>query len=264
MRQPIDIIPIKCLNPGEKEIQQIDSIWETRSLRPISRSFPLLRDLTLRKLCSGEVDSRAFRFCIKRLEALARCPEFEVPDTYFVNITPLVIKALSEYPASTDELSRYLSAVPTGEDDLTRIAMHLRDSSRNYYTWQSYRLWTLLVQKGYRNSDLLSFAMEVVRSGSDDANRCGATLYSGAFGDKRIRIEIAERFPDLDSFIGQRAALLAIQELHFRPHVEDHIAPAIRNDLRNVYRGLKRRGLYVAPPEPFPITRILDMERHYD
>jgi hypothetical protein len=260
--RPDDIA--KCLDAGETELQQIDSIWQTRSLRPISRSFPLLSRLTQRLLGCGDIGSRAFRYCIRRLEVLASCSEFEVPEAYFAPITPLVIDALSMYPASTDELARYLRAVPTSAADLRQIADLLKDDTRNYYTWQSYRLWTLLVQKNHRDPDLVMFAMEVIKGQKDGAARCGATLYAGAFGSKEDRIEIAKRFGELTSFMGQRAALLAVQELHFKPHIRDNIAPRLRDDLKNVYRGLNRAGVYVAPPLPISITRILDAERDYD
>jgi len=254
----------KCLDAGEAELQQIDAIWQTRSLRSISRSFPLLSDLTQRLLRGGEVGSRAFRYCIRRLEALASCPEFEVPDAYFAPITPLVTDALSACPASTDELTRYLRAVPTTDGDLDRVAQLLQDEERNYYTWQNYRLWVLLVQKKFNRTELVTFAMTIVRDQPDCATRCGATLYAGAFGSKDDRIAIAQRFGSLESFMGQRAALLAIQELHFTPHVRDHVRPNLRKDLKNVYKGLSRQGIYVAPPPPVSITRILDTERDYD
>ncbi|WP_439817995.1 RNA-directed DNA polymerase [Zavarzinia sp. CC-PAN008] len=253
-----------CLDSGEPELQRIDSIWQTRQLRPISRSFPLLRAYTLRKLREGDVASRGFRYCIRRLEALAVCAEFEVPEAYFTDITRLVLEALPEHPASSDELARYLRAVPTKREDLDLVGSLLTDAGRNFYTWQCYRLWLLLVQKKHRDEALVAYAMQVVRSGGDNAARCGATLYAGAFGTSVDRIGIAERFSDLRSFLGQRAALLAIQELHFKPHVAAYVMPNLRADLLGVYRGLGRRGIYMAPPKPISITRILDTERDYD
>lgn len=52
------------------------------------------------------------------------------------------------------------------------------------------------------------------------------------------------------SSLGQRAALLAVQELHFQSHIERNVSPKLRSDLRNVYRRLDRRGVYMAPAEP--------------
>ncbi len=254
----------ECLDAGQGELQQIDAIWQTRSLRSISRSFPLLSELTQRKLRAGEVGSRTFRYCIRRLETLASSPEFAVPPPYFAAITPLVIEALTAHPAATDELARYIRAVPTSADDLNQVAALLQDDRRNFYTWQNYRLWQLLVQKEHRTEELLAYAATVVQEQPDNATRCGATLYLGAFGNDQQRALIAQRFRSLDSFIGQRAALIAVQELHFRPHIEEHVQPHLRDDLRNVYRGLGRAGRYMAPPEPRSITRIIDVDRDYD
>lgn len=253
-----------CLDTGDSDLQQIDSIWQTRSLSPIRRSFPLLSELTKRELRNGQVGSRTFRYCIRRLEILARCPEFEVPDEYFSDITPLVVDALSQHPAATDELARYIRAVPTTTENLECVSEILRDETRNYYTWQNYRLWVLLVQKEYYDDPLLGYAMNIVKTQGDNATRCGATIYAGAFGNKANRIEIAKRFGTLESFIGQRAAILAVQELHYKPHVHDHIVPSLRNDLKDVYRNLKRKGSYIAPPLPVSITQVLDREREYD
>lgn len=254
----------QCLDRGDSDLQQIDSIWQTRSLNPISRSFPLLSELTKRELRNGQVGSRTFRYCIRRLEVLARCPEFEVPDEYFSDITPLVVDALSQHPAATDELARYIRAVPTTTENLESVSEILRDETRNYYTWQNYRLWVLLVQKEYDVDALLDYAMDIVKTQGDNATRCGATIYAGVFGNKANRIEIAKRFGTLKSFIGQRAAILAVQELHYKPHVHDHIVPSLRNDLKDVYRNLKRKGSYIAPPLPVSITQVLDRERDYD
>ena len=195
---------------------------------------------------------------------MASCSEFEVPDSYFTPITPLVINALSDHPASTDELARYIRAVPTTDEDLNQVAELLKDPSRNYYTWQNYRLWLLLIQKNYSSPNLLNYAMDVVRTQEDNAARSGATLYAGVFGSKNERIDIAKGFSELNSFMGQRFAILAVQELHFRPHIHTYVAPHVRDDLKNVYRNLKRSGNYVASPLPTSITRVLDKERDYD
>lgn len=106
----------RCLDLGGTELHQIDAIWNTRAIRPIARSFPLLRELTLRLLQNGEVDKRVFRYCIRRLEVLAQCPEFSVPPEYFDGITTLVVDALATSPASTDQLARYLRSVPLGPE----------------------------------------------------------------------------------------------------------------------------------------------------
>jgi hypothetical protein len=252
-----------CLDTGGSELQQIDAIWQTRSIAPISRSFPILHEMAKRLLRSNEVNSREFRFCIKRLELLAQCPEFSVPDQYFAPITALVIAALPRHPAATDQFVKYLRAVPVSITDLDCIAQYVQDQQKNFYTWQNYGLWLLLVQKEYRSDSLLAFALEVVRTSDDNATRCGATLYVGALGNSENRIVVAQRFISLTSFLGQRAALIAVQELNFRPHIEDSVKPYIRNDLIGVFAGLHREGIYVASRETTSITNMIDLERDY-
>lgn len=254
----------KCLDSGGSELRQIDAIWRTRSIRPISRSFPTLQALTLKLLRNGAVDSREFRYCVKRLEILATAKEFAVPNAYFEPITPSVIDALPQFPAVTDQLSKYLRSVPVSDLQLNLISELLRDPRRNFYTWQNYQLWELLVHKKYRNDDLLSYALEIVGGGEDTATRCGATIYLGALGENPERIAVAKNFRSLKSFLGQRSALLAVHELHYRPHIEIEVQPFLRQDLMGVFKGLGREGKYVSAPEPQSITSVLDVERDYE
>ncbi|MBK3776251.1 hypothetical protein GAY31_19190 [Azospirillum brasilense] len=254
----------ECLDTESSEIQQIDAIWHTRAIRPITRSFPLLKKLAIRLLQNGEADKRAFRFCIKRLEMLAHCPEFNVPPAYFAEITPLAIEALTRSPAATDQLARYLRAVPVEVTDLDQIADILQDPQKSIYTWQCYCLWTLLIHKKYCNAALLGHALSLVREGPDDANRSGAVLYAGAIGGKDDRIVIAENFKNAKSFLGQRASLIAVQELHYRPHIENHIQGHLREDLKGIFRQLNRKGIYLTAPEITPITSFIDLGRDYD
>lgn len=253
----------ECLDTGGGELQQIAAIWNTRSLRPISRSFPHLKALTIRLLREGGVDRRAFRFCVHRLEALAYCPEFDVPPEYFEEITPLIIHALTTNPSASDRLTQYLRAVPLNPTNFDYISALLRDRDRNIYTWQSHSLWTLLINKRHVSDLLLKHAMELVRTGPDDANRAGAVMYAGALGGKAERLVIAQCFSRAVSFHGQRASLLAVQELEYR-HIREHVQDHIRSDLQGVYKGIRGEGVYMVEPERQPITRFIDLDRHYD
>jgi len=254
----------RCLDMGGSELQQIHSAWNTRAVKPITRSFPMLRDLTLRLLQSNRVDSREFRFCMHRLETLALCSEIEVPDEYFAPITDHIVPALTANPAVTDELARYLRAVPTSKQLLDNVGEMLLNSQRFFYNWQNYRLWVLLVEKEHRSPRLLAHALDIVRNSPDNPTRSGATLYLGAIGTKNDRIAIAQNFGRLTSFLGQRSALLASQELHFTPHIRDSVQPHLRADLVNVYRSLGRKGIYCSRPEAISLTRVIDVDRHYD
>lgn len=104
----------------------------------------MLKDLTLKVFRDGEIDSREFRYCVRRLRALATCPEFCVPPEFFEPITELAIGVLETFPATTDQLVEYLAAVQTTSAQLQEIAIYLQNSQKSAYTWQNYRLWSLL------------------------------------------------------------------------------------------------------------------------
>jgi hypothetical protein len=253
----------KCLDTMNPELLELDAIWKTKKPRVISRSFPALRDLTIKLLESNSVDTREFRFCIARLEALALCQEYSPPAAYFAEITPLILEALSRFPAATDQLVKYIRAVPTSDEDLRRVGEHLMDAKRSIYTWQNYRLWILLGQKSYREPALVEFATQIVEEAADGPTRCGATMYLGATGNLAERVLIAHNFHSLNTFMGQRNALIAIQELRYKDHVAGPVQPHVRADLKGVWRGLGRGGVYFAPPEPKSLSWFVEGERDY-
>jgi hypothetical protein len=253
------------LSGASAEVEHIDTLWRTRTRQVILRSIPKLKDLTLRLIRQGKTDSKDFRFCIGRIEDLALCDEIAVPQQFFSEITPAMIRSVIDVPSSTDLFARYLEAVPVGNDDLAVIAAHLLDDARALYSWQNFHLWSLLARKRYSNGVLLNHARRVLSVSEDTATRAGATVYAGVMGTNEIRQSIAERFKCLDSFMGQRCALIAVHEVPFKPIIETHVKPFVRSDLTGVYRKLHERpGCYFAPLEKRPITKFLNLDRDYD
>jgi hypothetical protein len=238
-------------------------MWETKKVSVIKKSFAALRDQTVRLLEEGKIDSREFRFCIARMEALAQCDELAIPATYFAPITPLIVSALTIQPSATDQLVRFLRLINTSDEDLARIGDYLIDTRRSIYTWQNYRMWVLLAQKNYASRPLLEYALDLVKSSGDNPNRSGATIYLGAVGGTEERMAVAENFRTLETFMGQRHALLAVQELNYGDQVEKPVKPHVRPDLNGVYRGLQQARGYFAPPERRSIAWIIDNERSY-
>lgn len=262
--EPGDIAALQgCLESPDPALRQIDAMWHTRSLKPISRSFVPLKDFTLRILREGGTDRRAFRFCINRLAALAHCPEFEVPSAYFADITPAIIDSLTRNPAATDQFVKYLVAVRVDGVQLDRISALLQDTRKSIYEWQNYWLWMLLIQKKYQSPGLMAHALNLVRIGADNADRSGAVLYAGSSGGDAERLVILEHFSRAQSYLGQRSSLIAIQEMPFK-HVKQHVPGSLRADLKGIYRGFNRKGVYFEPPKAMPITRYIDQDRNYD
>lgn len=254
-----------CLDAGSHELQEIAASWDTRRLLTISRTLPSLRERVLRILKDGLVDTREFRYYVRRLRALATCPEFEVPPDYFLPISDRIVEEIPRYPAATDQLVTYLKSVDLNGNHLSSISTYLCDGKRSIYNWQNYRLWQLVTHKHYRDERLIQLSKELVKSDQDTPSRSGATLYLGALGDDDGRIHVAKHFHLAKSFLGQRNGLVAVHCLSFTPLIAEHVAPHVRDDLRNVYRHLHRdpRG-YTMPDEPISITSILDMERSYE
>jgi Reverse transcriptase (RNA-dependent DNA polymerase) len=258
----------ECLASGSSEMKRIALAWNSKSLKPISRSFLPLKNLMLNVIDTSGYDSREFRFCVSRLETLARCKEFDVPSGYFREITKGIIKGLEVAPVTTDQLTRYLRCVELEEDDYIELSRHLLTPAHAIYNWKNYRLWLLLTQRSYSLGSLKSHARSTIEMHGDDPTRAGATLYLGALGQKEDREFIAERFCDLSSFLGQRSALIAVHELHYRAKgqgisVSGHVAPFLRKDLMGSYSKLDRSGQYTSPLEAVSISNYVDMERDY-
>jgi hypothetical protein len=226
--------------------------------------LPALKERIISLIEAGDVNSREFRYCLKRIELLARYRDLVVPRSYYAEITAAIGRAVERYPFCTDQYVRYLTAVQTSEEELAPVVSLLLDSRRNFYTWQAYRLWLLLSEKRLAAESLMEAARATLK-GPDDANRAGATIYLGAMGSQADRAEIATHFTTLESFLGQRSGLVAIHELPFKPHIEQ-IAKHIRGDLIGVYRSLQRKtrkGRYIAPRQE-PWLEFGNEETSYD
>ena len=239
-----------CLQQASQTVTHLDSIWRTNNPALILGKAQALRLYTLELLDARNFDSREFRFCIKRLYNLRMCSSFSVPDQFFEEITPRVIEGLTRSPASTDQISKYLRAAPLTSAHLQSVADFLLDKARSIYGWQNYQLWSLLTAKQYIDERLFEAAKKSI-GGADDPSRAGATLYAGALGDNAAREYIARNFRTLNSFLGQRIAIIAVHELDFRPIIFDFVVPHLRPDLLGVYRQLKgHKGDYVNPLDP--------------
>lgn len=257
----------ECLDAGSPDIARLDALWATKSRAFVSSSFPLLRALTERLLTESDgvgVDGREFRYCMNRMIMLATCTEFAVPAAYFAPITSLVVDRLPDRPAATDQFVRYLRAVEIDAANQDALAALLCDHGRSLYGWQNYRLWCLMAQKECNRADLVARAHEVLADKPDGPSRAGASLYLGVVGGEADRSAVAHRFPTLKSYLGQRSALIALQDFRYGPIVRNNVAPHVRSDLTGVYRNLQRGPrTYFAPLERTSITKIVDSERDY-
>lgn len=254
------------LNTRDRELEQIDNLWNSRSLPVIRRSFEPLRSLSLRLIAENRTDERAFRFCVKRFENLALCKEVDMPENYFEPMVQAAIEELDAHPCTTDQLVRFLKAAPTSHDDIARVAHLLRDEERAIYDWQNYMLWQLLVYKGHKDQDLIDVARTRSAMSSLQADRAGAILFLGATGAPVDRQTMARQFIDCDHHLLQRNALIAIHELGFQDGIKQYVAPHVLPCLRGTYRKINERfrGCYHRPLPPVSYLDIYDEVTSYD
>jgi hypothetical protein len=251
----------ECFDEGSPDLHQLDELWKNRSSTSITRAVPRLRELTLKLISEGNTDTRDFRFCIHRLTNLALSSDFRVPPSFFEEITSAIVGCVERYPASTDKVAQYLSAIDAKPNDMDRVADFLCKSDRCLYGWQNYWLWTMMASKMYISLDLASRAESLIRLGDDTPSRAGATLYLGAVGSEAAREVIARNFVSVKSFLGQRNALISLQEVPYRPLIEDHVRPNVRVDLNGIYRSLRKGKIaYFSSPQRIPLLQFPDLE----
>jgi hypothetical protein len=254
----------KCLDEGSAAIQQIDELWRRKTRLAIFRLWPILRDRTLALIARGEVDSREFRYCIRRIALLARFRDLHFPKELYAPVTSAICQAAISHPATTDQYVQYLASVQVEADELGVLIDYLSDAKKSIYTWQNYRLWLLFAEKKIVTDSLVKAAVAAIGL-EDSPARAGASLYLGATGSNAERAMIAARFPEVTSFIGQRTALIAIHELRYTD-VKD-LLQTLRPDLKGVFRALGRKeskGTYYQKREEVTIQLATSEEGSYE
>ncbi|MDP1992863.1 MAG: RNA-directed DNA polymerase [Syntrophales bacterium] len=249
----------------DREIEQIDALWKTKRLFDVRKSLPLLRKMTLQLIANDQTQERRFRFCINRLEQIARCKETR-NSFDFSKITDTVIAELINQPYSTDSFVRYLKCVDLTKTQLKSLFTILTDSSKNIYSWQNYHLWQLLVNHNFRSDILIQAAKDSIGPSIAEPNVAGAILYLGACGDDTDKAWIAGQFNNFRSYIVQRHAMVATHELDYKKYVKPLMQEYVREDLKGTYRTLATsyRGTYYRPLEPVSVTEIYRNIPAYD
>lgn len=250
----------------DRDLDQIDAMWRSRSPLVIRRSFKPLKRLAERLISEGKLGDQPFRFCVARFEKLALCQDLEVPSSFFQPLADTAVAELDSQPWASDQIVRFLKAAPSTTDQLSRIANFLLDHKRAIYDWQNYLLWQLLVYKEHREPRLLAAARKRFEDGGSHVDRAGAILYMGALGDRLERERVARAFATLHGHLLQRAALIAVHELDYSTIVKAEVQPFVLPSLRGTYREIRSRyrGSYYAPLPSVSASLIYDELSPYD
>ena len=150
----------KAMGNFDPRLAQIDSMWKSRSLLVVRRSFTPLQKLANSLIERGETQDRGFRFCVRRFERLALCDAISIPRDFFDPMTDACLAQLDEQPFSSDQFVRYLKATPTSDAQMEHVVHLLADNQRAIYDWQNYLLWQLLVYKKVSVPALIAVARE--------------------------------------------------------------------------------------------------------
>ena len=255
------------LNGSDIKLAHIDSLFNSKSLISIRRSFKPLQELVTSLVTTGDTQERKFRFCVGRLEKLARCSDLSIPDSFFSSMIDVCIEALDNQPFSSDQIIRLLKSAPTTNVQLRAIAELLTDHTKAIYDWQNFLIWQLLVYKGYRDETLLTTARERARNAQKIADRAGAILYLGACGEEADKVSMAANFEALNAnYLLQRISLIAIHQLPFDGIVEANVKPHILPGLVGTYRRIRKDyfGKYFRPLPAFSIRNLSDHDNAYD
>ena len=232
---------------NDRSIQQIDALLKTKRLFDVRNTLPLLRKMVMELITRDQTQERAFRFCLNRLENIAKCTETR-SSFKFDDITDQIIKELTQQPYSTDSFARYLKCVDITKDQLNAIANLLLDSGKSIYSWQNYHLWQLVVNHKFISCELLELARKMVNTVALEPNLAGAIHYLGACGNDDDKILIARKFANLKSYLVQRNAMIATHELSYKKYIKPLMQEYVREDLKGTYRTLadSYRGIYFA------------------
>ncbi|PKO01667.1 MAG: hypothetical protein CVU43_11825 [Chloroflexi bacterium HGW-Chloroflexi-5] len=247
----------KYILTPNREVEQIDALWKSKRLTSIRTALPLLRRMTLKLIANNKTQDREFRFCLNRLENLARCRETRnIFD--FTIITDCIIGELVNQPYSTDSLVRFLRCVNLTNGQLQKIADILMDNSKSIYSWQNYHLWQLFINHHYAREDLVSYAKRVTVETCHEPDAAGAIIYLGACGNEEGKIQIARQFKNYKSYLVQRNAMIATHELGYNNYIRPFIKDYVHEDLVGTYRILSTsyKGRYYSPLEPLKVSEI--------
>ena len=256
----------EALGKDEPLLAQIDSMWRSRSVPVIRRSFAPLQKLAQDLISRGATQERGFRFCVQRFENLALCHELGVPKSFFDPMTDVCVRQLDAQPFSSDQIVRFLKAAPMSPEQLAHVAQLVADHVRAIYDWQNYLLWQLLVYKKYADPGLITVARARAQHVNRPADRAGAILYLGALGTEADRLFVAQLFKSCDNHLVQRNALIAVHEIEFNAGIKDHVADHVLPSLQGTYRRLKKEfpGHYFRPLPTVSAISIYDEMSAYD
>lgn len=241
----------ECMPQPNRVIEEIDALWRQRTVSSTRLALPKLHSYTKQLISEGKTNDREFRFCIYRLEQIARCSLLSFD---FSGIIEPTIDLLISQPSSSDSVIRLLRAAPLQEVNVEKIRKLALDKRRNIYEWQGYLIWQLLtmLEKKQRRGmkDFRELAKRIMTQNWAPPMKAGATLYLGACGDDSDKLHFLKKFSrNASSRMLARSTVIASQEMSEKD-LSQYLYPYI--DLQNkvssqMLRNSSVNGQYLEP-----------------
>lgn len=254
---------VEYIERSNKDLEYVDSLWKTKKLHYVSRSFMILNQMMNNLLDKGETDSKHFRFCIGRLEKIALCNDIEKPKDLFDNFYENLSDILWNHPTSTDQVIKIVMASePKGEVPKI-IENFLVDSNRSIYSWQNYLLWKTLIFLKYSSEKLTKHAKNILEKNNTIPNLMGAILYLGSINKLTRNLSILESRGLESVFLIRRHIIIGIHKLKKR--TIRRIPFVLRDDEYTMIDYLRSQNWekLVKGPDPVAYTEIFNSMGHY-
>ncbi|MDQ8209096.1 RNA-directed DNA polymerase [Coraliomargarita sp. SDUM461003] len=193
-----------------EELDVINSLLAQRNVRSVRRAREMLDALADRLLESDDTHGKEFKFCINRIERLARCEDINYDPTRFVDAA---IELLVDQPWSTEMLVRLLRSSNLSAQQEERVVDLALCEERNIYEWQSYMLWQLIAIKNpaHRSDEIRRTARDGVSGNRTVPFKAGSALYIGACGNSHDKRHLLQRSSETRSNMLLRSVAIATQ-----------------------------------------------------
>lgn len=250
---------LKEVPPPNDELEEIDALFKQKNVRSVQKARVKLDTKADELLQHGETHSKEFKFCINRIERLARCEDIVYDSTRFIDAA---IDLLVDQPWSTEMLIRLLRSSTLSHKQMGRIVELALCKNRNIYEWQSYMLWQLIAinDPNYRKDDIKRAARDAVAGSQRIPFRAGAALYIGACGNLHDKRHLLLQSAETRSNMLLRSVAIATQKIKTPASktLRESVVPSYYQKSTDDYPKIKDTPQFFAPLPRLQAARIYD------
>jgi hypothetical protein len=253
-REYRDAIP-----PTNEELNEINELLAQKSVRSVRRARERLDTLAGELLTRGDTHGKEFKFCINRIERLARCQDIHYDPARFVDAA---IELLVDQPWSTEMLVRLLRSSNLSSLQLERVVDIALCEERNIYEWQSYMLWQLIAinDPAHRRDEIKRAARDAVAGSKPIPFKAGAALYIGKCGNAHDKRHLLQQSSKTRSNMLLRSVAIASQQTNAATAraLRDAIVPIHYRESTDNYPESRGAPQFFAPLPRITASQIYD------